>query len=713
MTWATGKPCRNWDKKPNDNNSHRNVGGHVKFFNECRKADIKPILGVEINETDDRLLHSRNERKDKGIRSNHMILLPKDAVGYKNLLEIVSDASTVGLFDKIEQSDFSVLSQHGKGLIATSACLAGRIPRLLYAGHYDEAREWATRYTDIFDEFYLEVQCNGTPEQILVNQQILRLSKDLGLPLVAAGDTHYINPSDYDIHDTFICIQVKALKANPDRFKFSGGPVYYLWGPDDMERWAQSEGIPLDALENTQRIADQINFELPMDLRALPSFPVPDGYTMESYLREECQRELVAQFGSPPPAEYQERVATELDVVCDKGFAGYFLILADILAFCRRERIPYGDGRGSAAGSLIAFLLRITKVDPIVHDLLFERFLNPERDSLPDIDTDISDLRRDEVIDYVRDKYGQDRVSQIATYGTLHMKSALRDTMRVFGHSFQEGDTLCKFVPDKFPDQSDVKLEKFLKCATDQAEIAELWGDFAAARLASAAKGFLEAVVEYPGVLDTVAAIEGAVRSSGIHASGVLITPLPLTNYCALNASATKQIASLDMDAVDQIGLLKMDLLGLRTASVIQNAVDMAGVDIDVIPLTDEEVFKTYRAGKTHGIFQLSGDGITDYAVRVAPKCFNDLVDILALFRPGPLDAVMDTGRTIADQYIYNRQHPGNIVLAHPDLAPIMKQSHGVMIYQEQVMSVCRKLAGYSLGGADSFRRIIGNKLAA
>lgn len=667
------------------------------------------LHNCEVNETDDRLLKSRDGRKEKGFDDYHLILLAKENRGYKNLLEIVSDAATTGLFDKTEQTDMAVLAERGSGIIATSACLAGRIPRLIMANRHDEAEIWAARFAEVFDQFYLELQPNSIPEQAAVNQALIKLARKLSLPLCVGVDTHYLTTEDAYVHEILLCIQTGKKLNDEQRLRFAGGPDYYLWSPEEIDTWARSSDIPYSAIENTLYIAEQCNVTLGLGTVKLPAFATPDGSSQEDYLVRLCHEELARRYaGTPHYQEYSDRMTMELDVICSKGFAGYFLILRDILEFCRRQGIPVGGGRGSAAGSLVAYLLRITTIDPIKNGLLFHRFLNPERPSLPDIDSDISDKRRDEVIAYVRDTYGH--AAQIATYSMLHPKGAVRDICRVLDIPYKEADILAGYIPDKMPDQSEVTLEKFFLPLNDRDAAVVRWGTTDADRIANKAKAFLEASSQYPQLLPVLKRLEGVVRSVGIHAGGVLIAPSELTDYSSLIASPGKTVCSLDMDDVEDCGLLKIDLLGLRTVSVVHEASALAGVDINSIPMDDPEVYRLYQEGRTHGVFQLSGDGITRYAKQVRPVRFSDLVDILALYRPGPLDAVTETGRTIAEQYVYNREHPDEIVYSHPDLREILDSTYGVIIYQEQVMEIARRLAGYSMGRSDELRKLIGKK---
>lgn len=687
---------------------HRNTNGHIKFYQECQKYGIKPLLGVEINETDDMTIKSRKERKDLGYDDYHLVLLPVNNEGYRDLLKVVTIAATEGYFDKTEQITATRLEQYGKNLISTSACLGGRIPKLLVADRYKDACYWAAYFKSIFHKFYLEVQPNGTPEQDLVNHNLIQMSRELHIPLVVGCDAHYLKPEHAKAHEAFLCIQTGSNLEDPNRFRFPGGPVYYIWSPEEIEHWVIKNKIPYEALENTLVIADTCNVTLDLGTFKLPNFPLPNGVSQEEYLRQWAYQELDLKFGGLPKyEEYLTRADYELNIICQKGYAGYFLILADIMQFCRNNGILYGPGRGSAAGCLISYLIRITKVDPIKHNLLFERFLNPDRPSAPDIDIDISDVRREEVIEYVRQKYGH--VALIATYSKLHVKSSARDLGRVLGLPFKEVDILSSLVPQKMPDQSDVNLEKYILVKNNYDEAVYKWGKTKADKLLNQINMFMEIIGKYPDFWYYLENIEGAVRAVGNHAAGVIIAPGPITNWASL-VTSNKTVCSLDMNDVDTIGLLKVDLLGLKTISVVDEIAKEVNIDVDKIPLDDEATLKIYQEGKTHGVFQVAGDGITRYTRMVKPYTFDDLVDILALYRPGPLDATTETGRTIADQYIYNREHPDEIAYIHPDLKEIYAPTYGVLIYQEQVMQICQKLAGYSLAQADSFRKVIGKK---
>lgn len=700
---------------------HRTVGGHVKFYKACREAGIKPLLGVEINETDDRTIHSRKEREARGFDDYHLVLLARDNDGYRSLLELMSDAATTGYFDKTAQTDMTILSRLSRGLIATSACVAGRIPRLILADRIDEAVEWAGRFRELFDQFYLEVQPNSMPEQAVVNRALLEISRKTGIPLILGVDVHYLDSRDADVQDILLCIQTGKRLSDENRMRFSGGPDYYLWHPDDIDRWLVSSGLPREVVDNTLLVAEACDVSLDLGTPRMPVFETPDGSSPEEYLRAICEAELNRRFASHPDYNtYAERLKTELDVIIPRGFASYFLILKDILDYCERERIPRGGGRGSAAGSLVAYLTGITTIDPIEHGLIFERFLNPERASMPDIDVDISHEHRDQVIAYVRQKYGN--VAQIATYTQLHAKSIVKDICRVYDVPYKTAEQITSALPDKMPDQSDVTLDKLFLAVNDFDAAVEKWGRQDASRLKAKMEYVLEGLRtafgdRYEQVMYAIERLEGVVRSTGIHAGGVLIAPSPLTDYCAVSYPSNKKgtsgeilVSSVDMDDVDAYGLLKIDLLGLKTVSVLYQAAEMAGIDPVSIPLDDPAVYRLYQEGRTHGVFQVARDGITHYIKQVRPVRFSDLVDILALYRPGPLDAVTETGRTIADQYVYNRTHPESIVPPHPDLADIYRDTYGVMIYQEQLMAICRKLAGYTLGGADTFRRIVGKK---
>jgi DNA polymerase-3 subunit alpha len=700
---------------------HGNMSGIVKFYNACIDAGIKPILGCEIEETLDRTLRTRKEYQENG--SYHLVLLAKTNEGYRNLVRIASDAATTGLFDRTERTDMTVLSSLGKGIIAMSACIGGRIPQLILNDKHDEAKAWALKFRDTFDEFYLELGVNEIPEQQKVNEGLVRISKETGIPLVVTKDVHYLLPSDADIHDTFICLQTKSLKKDENRFRFDTQQVYFA-SSEEMKAWAGDNPDYQEAIKNTVRIAEKCNVELSMDQKLMPSFDVPPSFkTPEEYLRHLCEESLEWKILLEDIDEetYRSRLDTELDVICSKGFASYFLILEDIIRFCKEAEISTGPGRGSSAACLVSYLLGITKVDPIQHHLLFERFLNPERNSMPDIDVDIDNERRSEVIAYVMRKYGEDRVAQIAAFGTMGVKAGLRDIVRVLDHTYALGGYLANLIPARMPDQSEVTLAALRTYLDDPEGAKERYGTNNFDSIQKSVKELFRVLSEADPpdnpktkILEALERCEGAIRSVGIHPAGVVITPGPVIEYLPIMRGSDKAVLPVeqfDMEDIDKIGALKMDLLGLRTLTVIQNTLKAAGrkINYEDIPLNDPRVYKMLRDGNTHGVFQFLGNAQTGVAMQMKPTKFEELVDIAALGRPGPMDAKLPSGKTIVEQYM-EAKNSGIIEYPHPSLEEVLRDTKGVIVYQEQLMKIVQIVAGYTLGGADTFRRVVGKK---
>jgi len=623
---------------------HRNLYGLIDFTLACQEVGIKPIYGVEIEETEDRTIHSYNEMKDKGYDKYHLVLLAMNAEGYQNIVDIVSDAATVGKFGGIERTDATVYDNKGKGIVAMSACLGGRIQQLLLNGNYDLAKKHALRFNSIFEKFYLELQYNGMTDQQLVNAMLVRLSKDTGIPLVLTKDVHYIKPGDADIHDTILCIQTGKNKSEEKRFRFDGQD-YYLASPKEMYEWAINNDIPIEAIENTNIISDMCNFQLPLGRRLLPRFQVPDGHTSESYLKDLCLEGLI-KYSSSRPIDfnmYLERLDMELDVICSKGYADYFLITWDIIKFARDQGIPVGPGRGSAAGCMVSLMLDIVRLDPIEWDFLFERFLNSERESLPDVDSDLCYYRRDEVIAYIQERYGSDRVAQVITFTKLGIKSGIRDIMRVLGYSIKESDALSSLVPDKMPDQSEVELAKLLDIANNPEAYGSKFGG-KLDKLSKACKEFAYGLSKYPDVHKVLERAEGLVRGVSFHAAGIVITPGPITNYlpiCNGTAKAQLPVVQWDKDMLEQVGALKMDILALKTMTVIDQTCKSAGIDINILDDAkyDPLVYQHLRDGDTFGVFQLGSSGITYMTKQIAPVEFNDIIDIVALNTMGAVKA--------------------------------------------------------------------------
>lgn len=701
----------------------------MEMAETAAKYGLKFIPGCEIYETEDRTIHSRAEMQEKGYDVYHFVLLAANEEGYRDLIRIVSDAGTVGKFDGCERTDFDFIEKNGlgKNIIATSACLGGRIPQMILKGQYEEAKQLALRLNDIFLQFYLEIQDNGIPEQDYVNAQLIRMSEETGIPLLLTSDIHYVYKEDGDIHDTLICIGFGKRKDDPNRMRYAGDFPYYLRSPREIYTWAQDNNIPLQALYNTKLLADFCDVKIPTGLNLMPKIETPEGFDEDTFLEYLCyeslQRYIIeqAEAGTPiNPKEYILRLNYELEVIKSKKFSSYFLVLWDFVQFLKRENIFQGPGRGSAAGCLIAFLLGITKLDPIRYGLQFERFLNPERKSMPDIDTDIPDIHRPRCIEYLKQKYGEENVAQIMTFGRIGVKSGIRDLVRVLGLDPEIADEISKMLPNKMPDQSELEFAKLMEIAENPDKAYEKYGD-KALEIVEVSRRFKEYMEEYPEIAKTLPRIEGCIRNIGIHAGGIIISRDKISNYAPVEKgsdTAVLNVAAFDMVELEKIGLLKMDFLGLRTLTVVSHTLDLIyettgeRIDLYKIGRNDPKVFRLIREGHTHGLFQIAGGPITRFAQRVKPAKFEDLIDILALFRPGPLDAEVEPGITMAERYIQNGDLDPDEYMqhVHPDLRPILESTRGVMVYQEQIMSIVQKLAGYTLGAADSFRRVIGKK---
>jgi DNA polymerase III subunit alpha len=695
----------------------------VEMAQAAKKYGLKFIPGCEVYETDNRMHHAR-----AGQEVYHFLLLAANDQGYKDLMTIVSDASTIGKFDDNERTDFNFIEANGlgKNLIATSACLGGRISQLILAGEKEEAKKVAKRLKKMFYAFYFELQDNEIKDQGIVNMELIEMSKELGIPVVLTSDIHYVYPEDGEHHDTLICIGFNNKKNDPNRYRYEGDFPYYLRSPKDKYDWAKKNNIPIQAIYNTKLIADHCDVHIPMGLDLLPEFPCPTGFDPASFMERLCYDSLqeylqkqTAKGHYMNVQEYIDRLNMEVKVIRDKNYPGYFLTLWDFVQFLKRENIFLGPGRGSAAGSLIAYLLGITKLDPIIYDLQFERFLNPERNSMPDIDIDIPDIHRSKCIDYIKNKYGSENVAQIMTFGEIGVKSGIRDLVRVLELDPAIANEISELVPAKMPDQSDVTLDVLMELADEGSKTAEKFGERGGiVEIAKRFKGYME---EYPDIYDALRKVEGTVRSKGIHAGGVIICKDKISNYAPVekgSGTAVLDICAFPMGTVEEIGLLKMDFLGLRTLSVVAMALDAIEqrtgkyIDLYDIGRDDKEVFQLLRDGHTHAIFQVSGNGITHYMKQVKPTTFDHVIDVLALFRPGPLEAEVAPGVTMCDRYVENGDiHPEDYMEDTDErIRHVMEKTRAVLIYQEQIMTLVREMAGYTLGAADSFRRVIGKK---
>jgi len=669
---------------------HGNMFGAVEFYRKAVAAGIKPMLGCEVYVAPG----SRFERQgvDRGNKehNHHLILLAMNLEGYRNLCKLVTRGFTEGFYYK-PRIDKELLREHNAGLIALSGCLSSEMAKAVTAGSMDQARQVAETYRALFeDRYYLEVQDNKIPLQEQVNSAIIELSKELSLPVVATNDCHYLDPEDADAHDVLLCIQTGKGLDDANRMKMSTEELF-LKSTEQM--MAGFEHLP-DAVQQSVAIAERCNVELEFGNYHFPHYEAPTDQSLDDYLDERAHKGLDDRLQDKPAADrpmYDTRLEYELDVIKSMKFPGYFLIVADFINYAKDNGIPVGPGRGSAAGSLVAYALRITDLDPIEHSLLFERFLNPERRSMPDIDVDFCIRGRDQVIRYVKDKYGADKVAQITTFGTLKAKAAIRDVGRALGLSFAETDAIAKLIPA--PKQGfDYPLTEALQMEP---------------RL----KSLMDTDPRIQTLINHALRLEGLTRHSSTHAAGVVISNLPLVDYLPLYVDRDGGIVTqFDMSSVEKIGLVKFDFLGLKTLTLIHDCLALIWesrqerVNLTDLPLDDANTYQLVSSGNTTGIFQLESTGIREMSVRIKPNCFEDLVAILALYRPGPLDSGM------AEEYIKRKNGKQKISYLHPSLEPILKDTYGVIVYQEQVMQIAQTMANYSLGDADILRRAMGKK---
>ncbi len=660
---------------------HGVMYGVVAFYKECVKQGLKPIIGCEV-------YVAPGSRLTKTSRDMyHLILLAETDQGYHNLMKLVSCGHLEGLYYK-PRVDKEVLRRYHEGLICLSACVSGELPRLIQAGNMEGARRCVEEYRDIFgqDNYFLELQNHGLREEAQTNAGLRQLAGEYGLKLVATNDSHYVVREDAEAQDVLLCIQTNATIDEPDRLHFSDDS-YYLKSYEEMR---QAFPDDQEALANTALIAERCQVELDFGHLLLPQFPLPPGQDSASYLRQLCQERLPQRYPAPP-AELEQRLAYELSIIRQMGYDDYFLIVWDFIKYCREQGIPVGPGRGSAAGSVVAYLLGITNIDPLRYKLLFERFLNPERVSMPDIDTDFCYTRRQEVIDYVVRRYGKDRVAQIITYGTLQARAAVRDVGRALGLSYRACDEVAKRIPRELG----MTLDRALEGSKELRQLCESSPD-------------------NRRLIDLARRVEGLPRNSGTHAAGVIIAPRDLTDYVPLQLDADEKgiVTQYDKDRVEDLGLLKMDFLGLRTLTVISDTLKHIAkttqqvVDIDHIPLEDAATCQMLCRGDTFGVFQLESAGITKLLMDLAPESFEDLIPLVALYRPGPL------GTGMAEDFIAGRHGHRTAKVLHPLMEPILKDTYGVILYQEQVMQIASALAGFSLGQADILRRAMGKKKA-
>ena len=673
---------------------HGVMYGAIKFYNACRQAGIKPIIGCEMYLTP----KSRFEKSggtQEGKELYHLLVLAKNYEGYQNLMQLVSRAHLEGFYYK-PRLDWELLEKYHQGLVVATACLQGMVPSLLLGNREEEARAAAQKLWEIFgDDFYLELQDHPKiADQKKANRLLIKLSREIGLPLLATNDSHYLNPEDAQAQDALLAIGTQKKINDPKRLSMLDSPDFYLKSPQEMA--AAFADYP-EAITNTVAVAQKCQLEIPLGQKIYPSFPLPEGKTAPQYL-EELVWERAPKRYPKITSEIKERINYELGIIIKMGYAEYFLIVQDYVNWAKAQGIRVGPGRGSGAGSIVAFILRITSIDPLEHHLPFERFLNPERQSTPDFDIDFSDDRRDEVIEYVRQKYGEDRVANIITFGTIEARMAVRDIARVLDYPYATGDRLAKMIPAEAGRKT--SLDEALKLNPE---------------LALAYK----TEKETRQIIDLAKGITGVARHASTHAAGVVIGDKPLVCYTPLQKESRGErittqydMYSLDLNVADDaVGLLKMDFLGLRNLTILEKAIDFVQktegkkVDISEIPLDDKKVYEMISRGETTGVFQLESEGMRRLARNLQPSRFSDLSAMVALFRPGPMQFI--------DDFVNRKKNPRLIDYPHPDLRPILEETYGIIVYQEQVLQIAHEMAGFSLGRADILRRAMGKKKAS
>ncbi len=657
---------------------HGAMFGAIDFYKACKANGVKPIIGCEVY-----VAPRKRTDKDPNLdaKYSHLILLAKDNEGYKNLAKLVSIGYTEGFYYK-PRIDHEVLEQYHEGLICCSACLAGEVNQAILANDMEKAKEVALWYKGIFGEdYYLEIQNNGIKEQVLANQKLIELSRELDIPLVATNDAHYLKREDAYNHEVLLCIQTGKRMTDPDRMRFETDELY-VKSPEEMSDYFRN--VP-DAIENTVKIAEKCNVEFEFGHTILPNYDVPKEFaTHYDYLEKLTKDGLIQRYGENPSEEIKQRAEYELSVINKMGYVDYFLIVWDYIHYAKTHNIPVGPGRGSGAGSIVAYAIGITDIDPIAYGLIFERFLNPERISMPDFDVDFCFEKRDKVIEYVEEKYGKDHVSQIITFGTMSARMVIRDVARVLDLPYAEADKLAKMIPNE--------LHITIKKAMEQnRELKELY----------------ESSEDIKKLLDIAMALEGMPRQASTHACGIVITKEPVVNYVPLYVRDGAISTQYIMTTLEELGLLKMDFLGLRTLTVIQDTIDLVkknqGIDVQFDEkMNDPKVYKLWQNGESVGIFQFESQGMTNFMKELKPDCLEDIIAGVSLYRPGPMDQI--------PRYIANKKDPEHAVYTHPALKPILEVTYGCMVYQEQVMQIVRDLAGYSLGRADLVRRAMGKK---
>jgi DNA polymerase-3 subunit alpha len=663
---------------------HGNLFGAVDFYRRTVKAGIKPIIGCEVYMAPASRFDKKNaSHSDEG--SFHLILLSKDNTGYKNLVSLVTKAYTEGFYYK-PRIDAELLAQHNEGLIGLTSCLKGEIPYYLQRGMADRAREKALRYRDILgpENFYIEIQDNGIPEQEEVNKKLVELSKELNISIVATNDCHYMKKEDSKAHDILLCIQTGTTVTDRNRLRFNSDSFYFK-SPDEMKK--AFKDIP-EAILNTRNIAERCNVEFRLGLNLLPVYLLEGGQKPDALLKKLALEGLFQKCGLEPKEIYKERLGKELGIIQEMGYASYFLIVWDFISYARKKGIPVGPGRGSAAGSLVSYCLGITDLDPVKYNLLFERFLNPERISMPDIDVDFCKDRRPEVIHYVAEKYGQDHVAQIITFGTMAARAAIRDVGRALDFPYAEVDKIAKMTPNTLH----ITIEDTLKAEPQL-------------------KNLYDNNPKIKELLDVAMRLEGLCRHASTHAAGVVISPEPLTTYMPLykNPVDGTITTQLDMNAIEKIGLLKFDFLGLKTLTVIEKTLkyikeNNEDLSLKDIPFDDKKTYELLSSGHTTGVFQFESPGMRDLLIKMSPTRFEELIAIVALYRPGPM------GSGMIDDFIKRKKGLIPVKYDLPQLKEILSETHGIILYQEQVMSIANRLANFTMGQADILRKAMGKK---
>ncbi len=659
---------------------HGAMYGVIDFYKECKAQGIHPVIGCEVYVAE-RSRFQKEGRSDA--EYYHLVLLAETQQGYENLIKMVSLGFIEGFYYK-PRIDLDLLRENHEGIIALSACLAGAVPRALIGSGYEKAKEVALEYAEIMGEgnFYLELQDHGIPEQAQVNQQLLRMSRETGLPLVATNDVHYTYKEDAAAHDILLCIQTGKKVDDQDRMRYEGGQ-FYLKSPEEM---AELFPYAPQAIANTEEIARRCQVEFKFHELKLPAYDVPQGYDARGYLRMLCEKGLSERYAQETP-ELRERLEYELGVIEKMGYIDYFLIVWDFINYAKSQGIMVGPGRGSAAGSVVAYCLRITDIEPTQYSLIFERFLNPERVSMPDIDVDFCYRRRQEVIEYVTRKYGADRVSQIITFGTMAARLVIRDVGRALDMPYGEVDKIAKMIPRDLG----MTIDKALEVNPELA-------------------GLYKSDEQIKKLIDMSLRLEGLPRHASTHAAGVVISKRPVMDYVPLATNDGAPVTQFTMTTIEELGLLKMDFLGLRTLTVIQDALDLVEkqygkkIKTDEIPMNDPEVYQTIGAGKTVGIFQLESGGMTSFMKELRPEGIEDIIAGISLYRPGPMDFI--------PKYVEGKKHPEAVKYTAPQLEPILSATYGCIVYQEQVMQIVRDLAGYTMGRADLVRKAMSKKKA-